>query len=228
MAETTSSARPAASSLADLSSDLLAFALQLRKSADPGDAEALRQRIDEQFRALEVRARQSDVPQEDVQQAKYAVVAFVDEIALTSQWPLKEAWADKPLQLMYFNEFSAGEEFYNRIDALRGAKKNSVLEVFYLCLALGFRGKYVDLQGMEKKKVLMDTLLREIRGAAPAGEAPAGLSPRWQPPDTMAGAVRNFPTWVVAVACGAFLALVFVLLSILLGWSADGMLNALR
>jgi type VI secretion system protein ImpK len=217
-----------AASLADLCSDLLAFALQLKKSADPGEAESLRQKVDEQFRSLEVRARQSDVPQEDVQQAKYAIAAFVDEIVLTSSWPLKDSWADKPLQLMYFNDFSAGEEFYNKVDALRGAKRNSVLEVYYLCLSLGFRGKYVDLQGMEKKKVLMDTLLREIRAAAPAAEGTPGLSPRWQPPDSVGGVVRNFPTWVVAVACGAFLALVFVLLSILLGWSADGLVNALR
>ena len=34
------------------------------------------------------------------------------------------SWADKPLQLAYFNDFSAGEEFYNKIDTLRGAKRN--------------------------------------------------------------------------------------------------------
>jgi type VI secretion system protein ImpK len=212
--------------LADLCSDLLAFAVQLKKSADPGEAEALRQKIDEQFRALEVRTRQADIPQEDLQQAKYAIVAFLDEIVLTSSWPLKESWGDKPLQLLYFNEFAAGEEFYNRIDQYRGARKTSVLEVYYLSLALGFRGKYVDMQGMEKKKVLMDTLLREIRGAG--GEGAGKLSPHWQPPDTMAGNVRNIPAWVIAAGCGILVALVFILLSALLGWSADGILNGLR
>ena len=59
MAETTpSSSAPA---LADLCGDLLAFALQLKKSSDPGDAEAMRLKIDEQFRALETKARQADV-----------------------------------------------------------------------------------------------------------------------------------------------------------------------
>ena len=200
MAESTpSSSAPA---LADLCGDLLAFALQLKRSSDPGDAEAMRQKIDEQFRGLETKARQADVPQEDVQQAKYAICAFIDEMILTSSWALKESWADKPLQLEYFNDFSAGEEFYNKVDQLRGAKKNAVLEVYYLCLALGFRGKYVDLQGMEKKKVLMDTMLREMRGAAPAAPGAVGLSPSWQPPDAMPGIVKNFPAWFVAAACG--------------------------
>jgi len=225
MAESTpSTAQPA---LADLCGDLLAFALQLKRSSDPGDAEAMRQKIDEQFRALETKARQSDVPQEDVQQAKYAIAAFIDEMILTSSWGLKDSWADKPLQLAYFNDFSAGEEFYNKVDQLRGAKRNSVLEVYYLCLALGFRGKYVDLQGMEKKKVLMDTLLREMRGAAPAG-ATGGLSPSWQPPDAMPGIVKNFPAWFVAAACGLVIILLFILLSTLLGSSAERVVNSLK
>ena len=220
---TTPAAVPA---LADLCGDLLAFALQLKRSKDPGDAELLRQKIDEQFRALETRARQSDVPQEDVQQAKYAIAAFIDEMILTSSWPLKESWADKPLQLAYFNDFAAGEEFYNKIDTLRGAKRNGVLEVYYLCLALGFRGKYVDLQGMEKKKVLMDTMVREIRGTAPA-PGTGGLSPAWQPPDALPGIVKNFPAWFVAAACVLFIILLFILLSSLLGSSAESLVRFL-
>jgi len=225
MPETTSTGT--APTLADLCGDLLAFALQLKRSKDPGDAEAMRQKVDEQFRALETKARQADVPQEDVQQAKYAICAFVDEMILTSSWGLKESWADKPLQLAYFNDFAAGEEFYNKIDTLRGAKKNAVLEVYYLCLALGFRGKYVDLQGMEKKKVLMDTILREIRGAAPAG-GPGGLSPSWQPPDALPGIVKNFPAWFVAAACGLLIILLFILLSTLLGSSAENLVKFLN
>jgi type VI secretion system protein ImpK len=225
MADTTPTSN--APTLADLCGDLLAFALQLKRSKDPGDAEAMRQRIDEQFRALETKARQADVPQEDVQQAKYAICAFIDEMILTSSWGLKESWADKPLQLAYFNDFAAGEEFYNRVDTLRGAKKNPVLELYYLCLALGFRGKYVDLQGMEKKKVLMDTMLREMRGAAPA-PGTGGLSPSWQPPDALPGIVKNFPAWFVAAACGLLVVLLFILLSTLLGSSAERVVEKLK
>src|SRR5262245_16088715 len=224
MAESTPPAA-AAPSLADLCGDLLAFALQLKRSSDPGDAEAMRQKIDEQFRTLELKARQADVPAEDVTQAKYAIAAFIDEMILTSSWGLKDSWADKPLQLAYFNEFSAGEEFYNKVDTLRGSKKMTVLEVYYLCLALGFRGKYVDLQGMEKKKVLMDAMLREMRGTAPAAGT-GGLSQSWQPPDALPGIVKNCPAWFVAAACGLVIILLFILLSTLLGSSAENVINS--
>jgi type VI secretion system protein ImpK len=211
--------------LADLCADLLAFALELKRSGDPGDAETLRLKIDEQFRDLDVRARQADIPQESVQLAKYAIAAFIDETILTSSWAIKDAWADKPLQLAYFNDFSAGEEFYTKIDAARGAKNAAVLEVYYLCLALGFRGKYVDLQGMEKKKILMDTMLREIKAALPPEVQ--GLSPRWQPPDALPALARNFPAWLVAAAGGLFLLGLYLLLSFLLGFRADAVLKVL-
>jgi len=211
--------------LADLCADLLAFALELKRSGDPGDVETLRLRIDEQFRDMDVRARQADIPQQDVQLAKYAIAAFIDETILTSSWAIKDAWADKPLQLAYFNDFSAGEEFYTKIDAARGAKNASVLEVYYLCLALGFRGKYVDLQGMEKKKILMDTMLREIKAAQPPEVQ--GLSPRWQPPDALPALARNFPAWLVAAAGGLFLLGLYLLLSLLLGFRADAVLKVL-
>jgi type VI secretion system protein ImpK len=211
--------------LADLCADLLAFALELKRSGDPGDVETLRLRIDEQFRDMDVRARQADIPQQDVQLAKYAIAAFIDETILTSSWAIKDAWADKPLQLAYFNDFSAGEEFYTKIDAARGAKNASVLEVYYLCLALGFRGKYVDLQGMEKKKILMDTMLREIKAAQPPEVQ--GLSPRWQPPDALPALARNFPARLVAAAGGLFLLGLYLLLSLLLGFRADAVLKVL-
>lgn len=210
----------------DLCSDLLAYTLQLRKLKDPGSAETLRQKVDEQFRALEAAARQSSVPMEDVQLVKYAIAAFIDETVLTSNWAAKDVWSGKPLQLEYFNDFSAGEEFYVKLDAVRAGsnpRKAEILEAFYTCLALGFRGKYVDLQGMEKKKVLMDTLAREIQGAA----ASAGLSPSWKPPEEGAALVQSLPAWLIPALGGVVVLLLFIVMAVLLGWTAGDVLKAL-
>jgi len=208
--------------LADACSDLLALALQLRKASDPGTEETLRPKVAQQFQALETRARQADVPQEDIQQAKYAIAAFIDEMILTSNWPVKETWSGKPLQLEYFNDFAAGEEFYNKLEALRaaGAKRAGVLEVYYLCLALGFRGKYVDLQGMEKRKVLVDQIARELRAARTPEEQT--LSPRWQPPDELPRLVSDFPVWMIAAAGGFVIVVIFALFKVILGAMTGG------
>ena len=102
-----------------------------------------------------------------------------------------------------------------------------MLEVYYLCMALGFRGKYVDLQGMEKKKVLIDSLLREIRVAAPA-PGTGGLSPSWQPPDTSKGLGRTFPAWLVAAGCAIVLLGIYLALSGLLGSLVDRVVQGLQ
>lgn len=217
-----------ATTIPDLAADLLAYTLQLRKLKDPGDAETLRQKVDEQFRGLESRARQGGVPLEDVQLVKYAIAAFIDESILTSAWPAKDVWSGKPLQLEYFNDFSAGEEFYVKLEAVRAGanpRKAEILEVFYSCLALGFRGKYVDLQGMEKKKVLMDTLAREIKAAKPA--VAAGLSPAWKPPEEAAALVQALPAWLVPALGGVVVLLLFIVMAILLGWTAGDVLKVL-
>lgn len=219
---------PVPSTIPDLAADLLAYTLQLRKLRDPGPAETLRQKIDEQFRALESRARQGGIPLEDVQLVKYAMAAFIDETILSSQWPAKDVWSGKPLQLEYFNDFSAGEEFYVKLEAVRAGanpRKAEILEVFYTCLALGFRGKYVDLQGMEKKKVLMDTLAREIKGAR-AGAA-AGLSPAWKPPEEGSALVQSLPAWLVPALGGVVVLLLFIVMAALLGWTAGDVLKVL-
>ena len=73
--------------------------------------------------------------------ALYAIVAFMDEQILRSQWSGRQQWMSQPLQLTYFNENTAGEGFFTRMQALEQRPNQAhVLEIYYLCLALGFRG----------------------------------------------------------------------------------------
>jgi type VI secretion system protein ImpK len=216
---------PIVTGLPDLCADLFTYCLQLQRSKDPGDAETLRMRLDEMFRTLESRARQTEVPEPNVALAKYAIVAYVDEMILMSDWAaVKEVWQGRPLQLEYFNEFAAGEEFFKKLDTLRNTedrKKIDVLEVYYTCLTLGFKGMYNDLQGMEKLKTMIESIGREVKKArTPAGDDGL-LSPGWKPPDSMPMMVKNFPAWVIAVICGALLLILFIILALILNGVAD-------
>lgn len=211
-------------SLPELCSGFLTYAIQVSKAAEPGSAESIYLKVDEIFRELDNGARANDISLEDVQQAKYALAAFLDEIILSSSWQAKDAWQGKPLQLAYFNDFSAGEEFYNKLESLRNTRdvrKLDVLEVYFLCLSLGFRGKYADLQGMERRKVLLDALAREMKTARQV-ENDETLSPHWQPPDAMPALTRSIPAWVVPVICGSLIVLLFILLTGILNGMVGG------
>jgi type VI secretion system protein ImpK len=114
---------------------------------------------------------------EDTAQARFALTALVDETIMLSEMEARDEWLSQPLQLRYFDEVTGGEEFYHRIDQLRMLRKSAPLEVYWLCLAFGFKGKYGDKKGAERRSVLMETLANEIAQARGVTLA-APLSPQ--------------------------------------------------
>jgi type VI secretion system protein ImpK len=85
--------------------------------------------------------------QEDYDQARFMVCAWVDEAILASSWDQKGQWQREQLQRLYYNTTDAGEEVFERLNAL-GFHQQEVREVYYLCLALGFKGRFIH-QGDE-------------------------------------------------------------------------------
>jgi len=79
--------------------------------------------------------------QEDYDLARFAICAWVDEAILNSPWDHKGLWQREQLQRLYYHTTEAGEEFFERLNAL-GFHQREVREVYYLCLALGFMGRY--------------------------------------------------------------------------------------
>ncbi|RJR17431.1 MAG: DotU family type IV/VI secretion system protein [Nitrospiraceae bacterium] len=80
-------------------------------------------------------------PQDEFDQARFAVCAWVDEVVLGSAWTHKGLWQRELLQRIYYNTAEAGEEFFERLNNV-GLHQRDVREVYYLCLALGFMGRY--------------------------------------------------------------------------------------
>ena len=207
--------------LVDLFSDLFILGAHLRSARDYGTPDALRMRLVEMFNAAEREAKRLALPDDAVQQARYAVAAFLDEMILSVPSPHRDAWSARPLQYEFFREHVAGVEFFNRLETLRRAlpPNKDLLEVFYLCLVLGFEGQY-KLQGREKLKDLIDGLAREIQPKP--GEIPL-LSPHGKRPDELIEMVKQgIPSWVVAVSCFAILFFFYIALSFVISSNANG------
>ena len=95
-----------------------------------------------------------------------------------------------------FGEQLAGETFFTRLEALRagGASHLQALEVFHLCLLMGFQGKYM-IEGLEKLNYLTARLGDEI--AAQRGRR-AAFAPHWDRPDQIAHQLKTeLPLWVI-------------------------------
>lgn len=199
--------------LGDLAAPLFAYCFSLRGLKDAGPAEAVRIKVMGLFKDFEEGGRVAGYKPQSVQDAKYAITAYVDEMVLGSSWPMKDAWSGNPLQLEFFNDFAAGEEFYKKLQAIRGGSENDkadVLEVYFLALAHGFKGMYIDLRGMEERKTLTDQLGNEIRTLR--GFQPGPLSPKAKPPDELPKLARTAPGWLVPAIC--FLLMIFLALGL--------------
>jgi type VI secretion system protein ImpK len=124
-------------------SDALILASQLAVAGNLAPPTELRQRITDVLDRMVGSARAAQVPEADIAEARYALVAFIDEQLLKSTWPGRAEWMNQPLQMIFYREFAAGETFFTRMRALLNqGNRESALQIYYLCLALGFRGAF--------------------------------------------------------------------------------------
>jgi len=212
-----------ARSLFDLMYDGFYLLLLLRNKHLPSDASALAQRVRQFLDGVETDSKRLNIATEDVYEAKYAFCAAVDEFVLSSGAALRNDWERQPLQLVLFGDQLAGEHFYTRLEALRqqGVSRLQAIEVFHMCLLLGFKGKYM-LDGSEKLNYEVARLGDEIahlRGKR-AEFAPHGL-----PPDRVANALRTqMPWWGIAAGFALIALLAWWGMNTLLGRQAERML----
>lgn len=88
---------------------------------------------------------------------RYAMTAFIDELISTTDSKIKESWLLNPLQQLYFGVHTAGEGFYTHLSNVREKGNTHLLEIYYICLALGFKGRYRVSNGHAHAKLVSDT-----------------------------------------------------------------------
>ncbi|MBK8167219.1 MAG: DotU family type IV/VI secretion system protein [bacterium] len=204
------SARPG---LLDLTSSFFALILSLRRAVDLGPEPSLRQRIGALLADFEREALEHGYLRDDVDRARFALTAFLDETILDTNWSQRELWRDRPLQLDLFAERRAGQRFFDELHQLRrqGEAKRAVVEIFHQCLNLGFEGQY-RLAGGDQLAALKADLDRQL-GFDPRDRRELKLSPHGKRPDAaFAPQEDRFPFWpLLAIGTGALIVLYVVL-----------------
>jgi len=138
--------------LAALYEEVLTGIVRLQASRKRlGDPDRFRNRMITLLHDLRQEAMGNGYSTEDVEDAEFASVAFLDEVILTSDDPGRQQWAKKPLAVDLYHESAAGESFFDRLDSLKSRRDAQtfadLLEVFLLCLLLGFEGRYTGSKG---------------------------------------------------------------------------------
>jgi type VI secretion system protein ImpK len=205
---------PSADAMYRASVEALAAAAQIGDGRSLPSADALRQSMMALLADFVARCRNARIPDTEIAEARYAIVAFIDDRVLRSNWTGRTEWMSNPLQLQFFREYTAGENFFARMRALgqRGAPFWA-LEVYYTCIALGFVGALRGAGGQQSAHAYAEPArLLLLAGTNPTSIAPNAIPPaqpvaRRRPPPVALGAVLA----CVALCVIALFALQFVL-----------------
>ena len=204
-----------ASDLMDLLYDGFYMIFLLRNRYAPSSADEFIERIRAFLATFERGAQRLQGPAADIYLCKFAFCALVDEVVLASPLEIRGRWEQRPLQLQLFGEHLAGERFFEHLDKLRGegVARVQVLEVFHMCLLLGFKGRYA-MEGSEKLHFLCARVGDEI--AQMRGRR-AAFAPHWAAPDNVAHKLKNdVPLWVIGAVFALLAAVAYSGLNALL------------
>ena len=192
--------RDAVNPLLDAASDVFAMVAPLRTRPDrAGPFDAFRASVVEALHGLDRCGLENRLALADVESARFAVVAYVDEAVIASEWDGRAEWMAHPLQLELFGEQTAGQKFFDRLGELRREPERNIalIEVYCACLHLGFEGAYA-FQEPERLMVLQMDLHAQIEDVR--GQPDPRLSPeRLTFTQKVGRAGARMPYWAIAV-----------------------------
>jgi type VI secretion system protein ImpK len=214
--------------LLESSASVFALTAKLTSNAESGSLDDFREQIITSFEVLERMAFERQIDTPTVQNAKYALAAYVDEAVLASDNPGRMEWMSNPLQLKFFGDHLAGENFFEKLNKLRqGGEKNlDLLELYYTCLQLGFEGMY-KMRGLEALMALQVDLRSQIDGYR--GIVDPKLAPDGVPKTSIIARVsRHVPYWVIVVVTMGMLFFSYTGYTVMLAKRVDEALGSLE
>lgn len=196
--------------LLQLYTPVFALVSALEAKDDYGDPEELAVKTIRLLNFVRETSQISNKSMDWVGDAQYAVVAFVDESINLSKWHGREKWRQYPLASRLGLQPNMGVAFFDKLEAWLKSPRRPIelLEVFYVCLGLGFSGQYFnqrDTLARIKRDLLHELTSRD--------NPPGKLSPNAarKPDERLDFESENFPwMWLASFAIGLLLVLFFV------------------
>jgi type VI secretion system protein ImpK len=201
--------------------ELFTAIVRLRaRRQEVSDAEVFRHQVLQAIRTAGQNAKARGYPDDDIQLAVFAVVAFLDESILNLRQPVFHEWVRKPLQEELFGRHVAGEVFFQNLEQLLGRRDSAeladLLEVYALCVLLGYLGRYSIASKGDLRAMMGHAAdkINRIRGSR------TDLSPNWMLPDELAP--TRVDVWlrrlvIIAAACAFITVALFSVYKIALG-----------
>jgi type VI secretion system protein ImpK len=187
--------------LVAMANPILAAVPQIRRTLQHPDAAGLRASLKDQIEALEMSAISGEIDDDTVSAAVYALCALLDESAAATPWG--GDWIKNGLLMTLRGESGGAEGFFAQLERLSAEpeKNADLLEFLYVCLALGFEGKF---RGAEGGRQALDNVRNQLYALiARRHPRPDALSENWRTPAAQATADAALQTAARATAARA-------------------------
>jgi type VI secretion system protein ImpK len=218
-----SASRAGLNPLVGAANHLLSLVSQLRATPKHSDPRALRDSLVRDIKEFEQRARAAHIPSEKIIAARYALCTLLDETVASTPWGGSGLWAANSLLITFHNEASGGEKFFQLLSKLaeNPAANCDLLELMYICLALGLEGRYRLLDNGRAQLDAIRERLAQLIGKQ-HGDYERDLAPHWRGvPNRRYAALTVIPLWSVAAICGLLLLGVYVGFRFMLNADSD-------
>lgn len=145
---------------------LLNLVTILKTAEFPDDSDRFLQDLAHEIRSFEHQAQIASYPSNIIVAARYALCSLLDEVIALTPWGQKNNWSENNLLFLFHNESYGGNRFFSIIDrALENISANlHLIELLYLCLNLGFTGKYREKENGVNELLAITNKLYQIIG----------------------------------------------------------------
>lgn len=211
--------------------EILTVAARLRsRKFALGDSAVFRTQVRQALQQAEGTAQTLGYSQDDIRLTSFAIVALLDETILNSNNPAFREWSGKPLMLDLFGTTTAGETLFDYMRATMGRSETKstidLLEIYFLCLALGFRGRYSSASPEQLRAAWRDPMAEKILRVRGGGD-PVVLARSWLPEANveMPPASNRWTRLALSCCIGIFAACILfaIVYSLLLGKGVSGL-----
>ncbi len=217
------SKRPGLNSLEKSAAVLLNLLSQIRNTSSHPNPNDLHKQLANEIQSFESNAQHEGLVPETIFIARYALCTTIDEFVMSTPWGAGSIWNKQSLLSMFHKETHGGERFFQMLKKLsqNPSRNIDLLELLYVCLALGFQGRYRVLRdGMNELAEIRESLYHTIRNQREESE-PA-LSPNWEGLNKSAMAKTPLmPAWLAISIVLLLLVGIFSLWRMNLGSYAD-------
>ncbi|MBY6034578.1 type IVB secretion system protein IcmH/DotU [Marinobacter daepoensis] len=172
--------------LIDAATPLLGLVIRVRRLADFREVESLYQQVVDEVAAVDRELVEQGYERPTVVAYRYVLCSFIDEAVLGTDWGAHSVWSQHSLLSRFHNETWGGEKVFAILARMEKepARYRDMLEFIYLCLCLGFEGRYKVMEnGRDEYEQVVRGLydqLRDLRGdrdSRPLADATENLMP---------------------------------------------------